>query len=425
MTPGYTFTATEVVTNAKLASLVSNAQLETDEVITANLTNLCVTTPKIADQAVTNEKIKQFDVDADRLTKGTAGQILVASATGEFVAVDVSGDAAMGDDGALTLADGSVDEDALADEAVSEDKLATGAVTPTKIALLVYDTSSVANAFSANLAGLTELTPGLEIRLKTQLTVTGASTLNLNGLGASPVYKPGGLPISNSDIPGGSVCALIWDGAAWQLVSPPMGWLARVEVRATHISIPTINPTNFSFMRVRAYGAGGSAGGSAGASVALCYTGAGGGYAECVYPSGYTVPPGWTMKIAVAQRHTRAYGATDAVYRTGLYLEEDANPANVTWLAYAATGQNSAYYAAGQGGVGGGTGTNLSTASGGPGIYGHVAGQTAPVTPVAPGSAGQGIGFGADANLSIVSGTGNFDPGDGDHGLVILEYIES
>lgn len=429
MTPGYTFGATEQVTNAKLAQLVSGASLEESEVITANLAALCVTTGKLANSAVTNAKVTQYGLDHDRLTKGTAGQILVADADGVFTAVDPSGALTIDDTGAVTLADDSVTESIILDGAVTGDKIAASSVTPAKISLLVYDTSSSVNSYDALLPGLTQLTEaeaGLEIRLKTQLTNTGPATLTLQGH-EGEIRKPGGYPLEVGDVPGGSIAALVWDGAAWQLMSPPMKLeqTERVEVVAGWGSIPTISPTSFTFLRIRAWGAGGYGAGIFSSPNCQGASGGGGAYAEAVYVGAYSVPVGHTLHIAVTAKHARSSAASDTNYRTGVYLNETATSIK-TWLCYAAAGTNAeSYVVGGTGGGYGGSFVDLIGVNGGNGetktrgvgynvLSGTVTAQG--------GKAGQGIGNGGNVQVSSASGFTLFD---GDDGKVIVEYIEA
>lgn len=82
------------------------------------------------------------------------------------------------------------------------------------------DTSVAANSIIATLAPpVTALTPGLIAIVKVANTNTGATTLNLNGLGAVAVHRSGGAALSAGDITAGAVCAFMYDGTAWQLLN--------------------------------------------------------------------------------------------------------------------------------------------------------------------------------------------------------------
>lgn len=82
------------------------------------------------------------------------------------------------------------------------------------------DTGSV-NAVSVTLTGITvtlgAAQKGLRIVVLIAASNTGASTLNVNGLGASAITL-GGLPLVGGELASGSASTFVWDGSSnWDL----------------------------------------------------------------------------------------------------------------------------------------------------------------------------------------------------------------
>lgn len=75
-------------------------------------------------------------------------------------------------------------------------------------------TSGAVNAYTATIPGLASLGTLTRLSLKFHVTSTGASTLNINGLGAKGITKPGG---GNPNIKIGGVYTLVYDGTNFQL----------------------------------------------------------------------------------------------------------------------------------------------------------------------------------------------------------------
>lgn len=75
-----------------------------------------------------------------------------------------------------------------------------------------------ANAITASVTPApSALVAGLALRLRTSAANTGATTLNLNGLGAKPVvYNETGAALLGKDWSNGSVIDLVYDGARWR-----------------------------------------------------------------------------------------------------------------------------------------------------------------------------------------------------------------
>ena len=61
---------------------------------------------------------------------------------------------------------------------------------------------------------------GMLVHFKSNVTTAGASTLNVNGLGAKPLVKEGTNSLVAGDIANGQVVSAVYDGASFQLLSP-------------------------------------------------------------------------------------------------------------------------------------------------------------------------------------------------------------
>ncbi len=75
-----------------------------------------------------------------------------------------------------------------------------------------------ANAITATLSPApSSLSAGMCIRVAVTVTNTDAATLNVNGLGTTPIQTKFGAPLARGALTAGSVATLIFDGAAWRL----------------------------------------------------------------------------------------------------------------------------------------------------------------------------------------------------------------
>jgi hypothetical protein len=86
---------------------------------------------------------------------------------------------------------------------------------------LIYatDTSGAANTVTASLSpAITSYTAGLRVNIKIANTNTGASTVNINGLGAKTIVKLDGTALAAGDIAAGMIAILVYDGTNFQLV---------------------------------------------------------------------------------------------------------------------------------------------------------------------------------------------------------------
>jgi hypothetical protein len=81
--------------------------------------------------------------------------------------------------------------------------------------------SGAANAYViAPTPAIPSLAAGAQIYFKTASANTGASTINVNGLGVKNITKQGTTALANGDILAGAIYALLYDGTEWQLLNP-------------------------------------------------------------------------------------------------------------------------------------------------------------------------------------------------------------
>lgn len=66
---------------------------------------------------------------------------------------------------------------------------------------------------------ITSLVPGTAVLVRAGLGNTGVATLNLNGTGAQPIHRANGSNLSSGDYNAGEIIAVVWDGAAWQIIN--------------------------------------------------------------------------------------------------------------------------------------------------------------------------------------------------------------
>lgn len=76
-----------------------------------------------------------------------------------------------------------------------------------------------ANALTATLSPApSALTAGMAIRLKISATNSGTATLNVNGLGPSPIVRSDLSPLLISDLTANTTAELIYNGTSWQII---------------------------------------------------------------------------------------------------------------------------------------------------------------------------------------------------------------
>ena len=102
---------------------------------------------------------------------------------------------------------------------VTADTLKTNAVTLGAFNYCV-DIASTDTYVASVTPAITALAAGLEVTLKVNTANTGASTFNLNGLGAKAIVKRVSTATVTGDILASMLCKLIYDGTAWVIMNP-------------------------------------------------------------------------------------------------------------------------------------------------------------------------------------------------------------
>ena len=127
--------AADAVTGDKIADDAINSEHYTDGSIdTAHIADAQVTLAKIADQAANTVLVRDANSAGVVSAKAvTDTQILIGDGTG-FTAAALSGDVTMTNAGAVTIANGAVENAMLADDAVGADELAANAVVNASVA---------------------------------------------------------------------------------------------------------------------------------------------------------------------------------------------------------------------------------------------------------------------------------------------------
>ena len=81
-----------------------------------------------------------------------------------------------------------------------------------------YAVASGTNTYTVTISGITSLVEGLSVKIKFTNANTGASTLNINGLGAKEIRKGNGNALSSGNIKAGQICHLVYTGSNFQLL---------------------------------------------------------------------------------------------------------------------------------------------------------------------------------------------------------------
>lgn len=81
----------------------------------------------------------------------------------------------------------------------------------------LFGVTSGTNTYTVTMSNITSLYAGLRVTVKFANANTGASTLNVSGLGAKPIVKAGGIALSSGNLKANGVYTLVYDGANFQL----------------------------------------------------------------------------------------------------------------------------------------------------------------------------------------------------------------
>ena len=81
-----------------------------------------------------------------------------------------------------------------------------------------YATASGTNTYTVSIPGIDSLVEGMSVKVKFTNANTGASTLNINGLGAKAIQKSNGNALSSGNIKAGQIVHLVYTGLVFQLL---------------------------------------------------------------------------------------------------------------------------------------------------------------------------------------------------------------
>lgn len=97
---------------------------------------------------------------------------------------------------------------------------ATSAEVIQKNVLVYANAAGSANALTLTLApAATSYTAGMVVHFKSNQDITGAATINVNGLGAKSIKKNFNVALAANDIKNGQLVTLMYDGTDFQMLS--------------------------------------------------------------------------------------------------------------------------------------------------------------------------------------------------------------
>lgn len=93
---------------------------------------------------------------------------------------------------------------------------------------IYYGTSSsAANTYTSTISGISGYYAGLRVAIQIDNENTGASTINVNGLGAKAIRYPDNQALLGQEIAPNMVTDMMYDGVVFKLISPPLNrWLS-------------------------------------------------------------------------------------------------------------------------------------------------------------------------------------------------------
>lgn len=316
----------------------------------------------------------------------------------------------------------------------------------------ILDTGA-ADAYVATLVpAATAYVAGMRISLKIANQNTGASTLNVNGIGAQAIKRVDGSALLATDLLAGQVADLRYDGTNFQLLNPGSligSFNAMTVQRITASGAGTYTPTaGMKYVIIQAQAAGAGGGGCADPAANQFAFGAGGGGGEYIEALFSSAQIGASKAYSVGAKGTGGAAGNNAGANGG------NTTFNTTWIiATGGTGGGGGASAAasqffwgesnaGAGGTGGSvaTGTIIKQNIGGMGGVAFalvaqgqgssggtsgsgVKGAANKVATSAVGSNGT-LGNGGGGALSY-NGGGAFAGGDGGDGFItFIEFLE-
>lgn len=132
-----------------------------------------------------------------------------------LTASDVGADASGAASAALTSANGYTDTQ-IATEVTNRNNALANKVSISGAEL--HATASGTNTYTATLSPTPSYASGLTVRIKFTNGNTGASTINLNSLGAKSIKKNVSTDLASGDIPAGAIVEMVYDGTNFQAI---------------------------------------------------------------------------------------------------------------------------------------------------------------------------------------------------------------
>lgn len=83
---------------------------------------------------------------------------------------------------------------------------------------LPYSIADGTNTYTTSINGISSLVEGMSVKIKFTNANTGASTLNINRLGAKAIQKSNGSALSSGNIKAGQIVHLVYTGSVFQLL---------------------------------------------------------------------------------------------------------------------------------------------------------------------------------------------------------------
>ena len=177
--------------------------------------------------------------------------------------------------------------------------------------------SGAANAYVVTLSPVpAALVAGLEVCFKAANANTGASTLNLNGLGAKNIYKlNGSTALASGDIGAGQIVTVVYDGSYWQMQSAPANSTqSGAKTDLSNLASPTaINDTTLTFT-----GAGGLAAGGSSQHITLSPSGSGDIIINTQGGQGIVLPAGGLVESLDSGSPSIVFGAEKILFNSSI-----------------------------------------------------------------------------------------------------------
>lgn len=250
---------------------------------------------------------------------------------------------------------------------------------------------------------------GLKVLIKVNATNAGASTINLNGLGAKSIIKMNGNALTGGEMRAGGIAELLYDGTNFQLANPVETNSFTNVTKVTATGNFTV-PAGIYKILVKAWGGGGGGAGSA-----LNHCGGGGGSGS--YSESYlNVTPGQVIACTIGAGGSGGTGANNGTAG-----------GSTSFGAYVTCGGGLFGYANGTAGQGGPVGVGLYALPGLAGQGGNLISSSS--TGTSGGGYGAGYGLNNTGSSGVANtgsggagGTNGTDGGAGGSGVIYVLY---